>query len=188
MPAAGDDQGPPVTGGQPAVPRRRVVLGSLVAAGLAGATASVGVRVATRDSLVGAIAPPLAGRALDGSWFDLLSWRGRPVLLTVWAPAAEHCRDQLRLLSSVQDDLLADGVRVVGLATTPVEEACREALAAAGAEGLLSITDDDGSRARAWGVRREPETFLVSGRGTVLDHLSRPVDAPWLAQHAVPPG
>ncbi|WP_167587228.1 TlpA family protein disulfide reductase [Kineococcus rubinsiae] len=178
---------PPAPGPLPArlaLAPRRVVLASLVAAGLAGGTAYAGVRVATHDSLVGALAPPLAGRALDGSWFDLRSWRGGPVLLSVWTPGAAHCREQLRLLSSVQQDLLAGGVRIVGLATTPSPDACREALAASGAEGLLALPDEDGSRADAWGVRQESETFLVSGGGTVLDHLARPVDAPWLAQHA----
>nr|WP_276610787.1 redoxin family protein [Kineococcus siccus] len=162
-------------------------MGSLVAAGLAGAAAYAGVRVATRDSLVGAVAPPLAGRALDGTWFDLTAWRGAPVLVTSWDPGSAACRDHLQLLASVGPGLLDDGVRLVGLATTGSEQHCRRALAAVGARGLLSITDGDGSRAAAWGLRHATETFLVSARGAVVDHAARPVDAPWLAQHAVVP-
>ncbi|MEU9447107.1 TlpA disulfide reductase family protein [Streptomyces sp. NPDC048277] len=72
------------------------------------------VRVAAADRKA---APDLSGSDLDGRTVRLADYRGKVVVLNVWASWCGPCRAEAPELSSVQRELAAKGVQVLGVDT-----------------------------------------------------------------------
>ena len=62
-------------------------------------------------------APDLAGTTLEGKAVRLSDYRGKVVVLNVWAPWCGPCRAEAPELSSAQKHLGAKGVQVLGVDT-----------------------------------------------------------------------
>lgn len=70
------------------------------------------IRAADREA-----APDLAGTALDGGRIRLSGYRGKVVVLNVWASWCGPCRAEAPELSKAQRTLAAKGVQVLGVDT-----------------------------------------------------------------------
>lgn len=68
-----------------------------------------------RGAQVGAFAPALEARTLDGAPVALDSLRGAPVLLNVWATWCHPCRDEIPVLEELHRQYAPQGLRVVGV-------------------------------------------------------------------------
>lgn len=88
--ACGDDRGPASTDSSPAPADRR-------------------------GAQLGAIAPRLESRTLEGVHVTLDSLRGSPVLLNVWATWCHPCRDEIPVLQAIHERNSARGLRVIGV-------------------------------------------------------------------------
>jgi peroxiredoxin len=64
---------------------------------------------------VGAAMPDYSAMNLDGSKFDLVSRRGKVVLLNVWATWCGPCRFEIPELQRIHDAYAARGFEVVGV-------------------------------------------------------------------------
>ncbi|MEV7384796.1 MULTISPECIES: TlpA disulfide reductase family protein [unclassified Streptomyces] len=62
-------------------------------------------------------APDLTGSSLDGRAVRLADYRGKVVVLNVWASWCGPCRAEAPELSKVQQELAAKGVQVLGVDT-----------------------------------------------------------------------
>jgi cytochrome c biogenesis protein CcmG, thiol:disulfide interchange protein DsbE len=131
-------------------------------------------------------APPLSGRTLTGTTFDLAAQRGKVVLVNVWASWCDPCRAELPALAAAQRRWSADGLVVAGIDFRDNAESATGLLAELGVTDLQSVADPQGVAAVAWGARGVPETFLVDRSGTVRAWAQGAVDTAWLEQR-VPP-
>jgi thiol-disulfide isomerase/thioredoxin len=91
----------------PAVPRR-----SLLTLGFLALLACA--RAGAAGAEVGAPAPPLVMRTLDGRDFSLAAQRGKVVVLNLWATWCPPCRAEMPLLESFSKAYAARNVLVFG--------------------------------------------------------------------------
>jgi cytochrome c biogenesis protein CcmG/thiol:disulfide interchange protein DsbE len=137
-------------------------------------------------ALAGHVAPPLAGRTLDGGHADLADLRGHVVLVTVWASWCAPCRDELPVLAAAKQAWHDRGLRVLGVSTRDTAASAKELLKQTHASDLTSVVDPDGTIAVTWGTRGVPETFVVGPDGVVRDRCIGALTPQWLADHVKP--
>jgi cytochrome c biogenesis protein CcmG/thiol:disulfide interchange protein DsbE len=125
---------------------------------------------------------PLLGTTRDASIAD---YRGKVVLLNVWASWCSPCRDEIPLLERTQADLAKQGGTVLGI---DVKENSGAALDAVKEFGISypSLRDRDGSYTQKWGVTGYPETFVLDRKGRVAAVRRMPVTKEWLDE-TLPP-
>jgi cytochrome c biogenesis protein CcmG/thiol:disulfide interchange protein DsbE len=129
-----------------------------------------------RDAL-----PKLGGTG-SGSLAD---YRGKVVLVNVWASWCAPCRDELPLIEKAHKTLTARGGTVVGI---DVKENSAAALKAVDEFGLTfpNLRDRDGSFVRKWGQTGYPENYVIDRQGRVAAVRRFPVTQKWLDE-VLPP-
>ena len=134
----------------------------------------------------GGATPPLVLKDAKGKEHDLASYRGKLVLVNVWATWCEPCREEMPSLEELQERYKG---RPLAVLTVNMEES--DAKVARFLESTLlqgdSLTvlyDRFGLVAKAWKARLLPATFLVGADGRIRSTLLGAVDwtsAPVLA-------
>ena len=116
---------------------------------------------------------------------SLADYRGKVVLVNVWASWCEPCRDELPLIEKAHKTLSARGGTVLGI---DVKENSGAALDAVDEFGLTfpNLRDRDGSCVRKWGQTGYPENFVIDRQGRVAAVRRFPVTQKWLDQ-TLPP-
>jgi len=125
---------------------------------------------------------PVLGGKGTGSLAD---YRGKVVLVNVWASWCEPCRDELPLLEKTHKRLSRRGGTVLGI---DVKENSQAAIEATREFGLTypNLRDPDGSYVRDFGQTGYPETYVLDRRGRVAAVRRFPVTQEWL-DRTLPP-
>jgi len=115
----------------------------------------------------------------DGRSASLADYRGKVVVLNVWASWCDPCVDELPLLQKTQERIQAQGATLLGVNTKDFTD---EALAMERRFKLTfpSLRDRDGTFVREYGTTAYPETFVIDRQGRVAAKRRGPVDAAWL--------
>lgn len=118
---------------------------------------------------VGATAPQLEARTLDGQPVSLATLRDAPVLLNVWATWCHPCRDEIPVLEALHRQYDPRGLKVVGV-TIDDAGAGPEIRSFAREFGVTyAIWHDADQRVMpAFNVIGVPTTFLIGRDGRVL--------------------
>ncbi|MEM8913520.1 MAG: TlpA disulfide reductase family protein [Planctomycetota bacterium] len=118
----------------------------------------------------------LSGLTVDGKSVRLSQFRGRPVVLHYWATWCEPCKQDMKLLRSLQARYQRAGLQLVGVNIDNRREQAAEFLKGVSlpwpqlfAEGGL----DDSPLAKQFGVQTLPTMMLVDARGRVVRHNVR---------------
>jgi cytochrome c biogenesis protein CcmG, thiol:disulfide interchange protein DsbE len=157
----------------------------LLAYGVAGTGADT-----TLDDAVRAgkrVDPPTAPlQVLGGTGTgSLADYKGKVVLVNVWASWCAPCRDELPLLQKTHVRLVREGGTVLGI---DVKENSGAARAAVREFGLTypNLRDPDGSYVRDFGQTGYPETYVLDRQGRVAAVRRFPVTQEWL-DRTLPP-
>ncbi len=116
---------------------------------------------------------------------SLADYKGKVVLVNVWASWCEPCRDELPLLQRTHRRLSRRGGMVLGI---DVKENSGAALEAAREFGLTypNLRDPDGTYVREFGQTGYPETYVLDRDGKVAAVRRFPVTQEWL-DRTLPP-
>jgi cytochrome c biogenesis protein CcmG/thiol:disulfide interchange protein DsbE len=160
---------------------------TLAAAALIGLLAYGLVSQGTDDSIDQAIrdgrpvAAPVAALprlGADGT-ASLADFRGRPVVLNMWASWCAPCLKEMPLLEKVHRRMTAAGGTVLGV---NVQDDRVKALGFLRENGITfpSLRDRDRTYVRSFGVNAYPETFLIDREGRVVSVFRGAVTQEWL--------
>jgi cytochrome c biogenesis protein CcmG/thiol:disulfide interchange protein DsbE len=116
---------------------------------------------------------------------SLADYRGKVVVLNIWASWCDPCRQELPLLQRTQEKIAAEGGVVLGVDT---QDATSDALAFLRAHKATfpSLRDRDRSYGHELGVTGYPETLVIDRRGRVAAIRRFPVDQKWLDRELPP--
>jgi cytochrome c biogenesis protein CcmG/thiol:disulfide interchange protein DsbE len=157
----------------------------LLAYGVAGTGDDTTLDDAMRDGK--RVEPPAANlQVLGGTGTSsLAAYRGKVVLVNVWASWCQPCRDELPLLEKTHKRLTSEGGTVLGI---DVKENTGAALTAKKEFGLSypNLRDPDGSYVRHFGQTGYPETYVLDRRGRIAAVRRFPVTQQWL-DRTLPP-
>ena len=118
------------------------------------------------STFVGQPAPPVPVEAVDGTTqltdADLRS--GELTIVNFWASWCPPCRAEHPVLM----EMAAKGIRVAGVNMMDDDAKALKYLEDEGNPFFAVATDPQGRNRVEWGVTAPPETFIISGSGTVL--------------------
>ena len=120
--------------------------------------------------------------ALAGGTGDLVSLRGRVVLLNFWATWCPPCVAEMPSLDRLSRALASEGLVVVGISVDNDEAALRE-FVAHHRLGFTILRDPGAHTAAAYRVTGYPQTFLIGRDGTLLKTFLGPAE--WDTPEAV---
>jgi cytochrome c biogenesis protein CcmG/thiol:disulfide interchange protein DsbE len=127
---------------------------------------------------------------------SLRSFRGKVVVLNVFASWCQPCKAQTEALEQAQAVIAGQAATVLGV-TYEDHPAASEAFVRAMHITYPVLRDATGRFGRSFGITGVPETFIIDRRGRIAAVLRRPVDDLWLSQtlgrlfpsqHLIPPG
>jgi len=129
-------------------------------------------------------APEIAFKDGDGNPLSLAAWRGRVVLVNLWATWCAPCRREMPALDRLQAKLGGDDFEVVAISVD------RKGIAAsskflddAGAENLALYVDESFQVARDFRVPGLPVTILIDRQGREVGRLTGPAE--WDSEDAL---
>lgn len=131
-------------------------------------------------------APELELPRLEGEGRASLSdYKGRVVVLNIWASWCEPCKAESPLLERWHQRMKRRGGTVLGIDTLDVTS---DALDFIDEYGLTypMLRDREGDAIRTLGVVAYPETFVIDRRGRIVATERGPVDEAWMRKHVQP--
>jgi cytochrome c biogenesis protein CcmG/thiol:disulfide interchange protein DsbE len=133
-----------------------------------------------------ALAPAIELPRLAGSGRQALAdYRGKVVLLNVWASWCVPCRQESPLLERWHKRMVAEGGTVLGVDTLDVTGDALDFIKRYGLS-YPQLRDRDGETIRRLGVIAYPESFVVDRAGKIAATRRGPVDDAWMRKHVAP--
>jgi peroxiredoxin len=131
-------------------------------------------------------APDLRLARLEGPGRRSLSdYKGKVVLLNVWASWCVECKTESPLLQRWHRQMAKRGGTVLGLDTLDIKG---DALKFIRRYGLTypQLNDADGTSIKKLGTAQYPENFLIDRSGRLRALVRGPVDDAWMRAHVLP--
>ena len=164
--------------------RRRIVARAAIGLALAGLVTWGWVNRARYSPVdTGATAPNITATTLAGETVELDAYRGRVVLLNVWATWCTPCRWEMPAIERLHRELRDEGLAVVAV-SVDAPPGQLDALARAGGDvagfvrelGLTFdvLLDPEGNIMRRYGIGGLPTTYLIDRDGTVREKVIGP--------------
>ena len=124
----------------------------------------------------GDLAPDFVLPRLDGSVQKLSNYRGKVVIVNLWATWCPPCLEELPLLNRIQETYGPRGVAVLGLAGDDDPQTVRDFIARnpVAFDVLLDVGGEVGT---SYGITGYPETFIVDREGRFRQKIVGPLPA-----------
>jgi thiol-disulfide isomerase/thioredoxin len=121
-----------------------------------------------KDGGIGSAAPTVQGKTLEGEYLALSDYRGKVVLLNVWATWCAPCRKELPELVALHDRYGKDGFVVLGVSVDqPGARGQVERLVKQFGLDYPIVLDPGGVGLDALSIRGYPTSFLIGRDGTL---------------------
>jgi thiol-disulfide isomerase/thioredoxin len=128
--------------------------------------------------------PDIAFKDGEGNPVTLADWRGRVVLINLWATWCAPCRREMPSLARLQDEIGGDDFEVLAISVDRKgAEASAKFLSETGAENLALYVDETFKVARDLKAPGLPVTILVDRQGREIGRLTGPAE--WDSEDAL---
>jgi len=115
---------------------------------------------------VGARAPEIGMRDLDGRMVSLSSYRGKVVIVDVWASWCTPCEEEMPTLQRLHARYRRHGLRVVGVSVDRDETAARRFIENTNVR-FRNVHDPDRRTPGRYGLATMPTSWIIDHRGIV---------------------
>jgi thiol-disulfide isomerase/thioredoxin len=139
-----------------------------LAVALFGCATSGGEAGGAGQGTIGAPLPPLKVDGLSGKTIDVASYRGRVLLLDVWASWCGPCKQELPVLDEMARRLKADGIEILAVSVDQERANVDRFLRTRGARWSLTVAHDPrGEIAELLQPDKMPTSYVVDRAGIV---------------------
>ena len=108
------------------------------------------------------------GTTLDGTPFDLASYRGRPVIVNFWGPSCVPCRDEFPLFEQELAAHAGDNLAIVGILTDDPVAPALQFIKDYGAT-WPTVDDPTSSIKNAYRVIARPQSYFIDRDGVLRE-------------------
>ena len=121
----------------------------------------------------------------DGTKSSLADYKGKVVLINVWASWCGPCRTESPLLQRWPERMQTAGGTVLGVDTLDIRD---DALGFIKKYKLTypQLNDREGTSIKKLGTAQYPESFVVDKSGRITALQRGPVDDAWMRKHVLP--
>jgi len=121
---------------------------------------------------------------VDGKTVRLSDFKGRPVLLNIWAKWCAPCLEEMPKLDQLQADAAPGTLAVVAVAVDEADpKKVRDFLANRRWDALTPYLDPKNNFAKALDIKSIPVSLLIDKNGFALVRVDAPVD--WYSAEAI---
>jgi cytochrome c biogenesis protein CcmG, thiol:disulfide interchange protein DsbE len=110
---------------------------------------------------------------------SLASYRGKVVVLNIWASWCIPCRDEAPVLQRTQEQIAGKGATVLGVTYRDIEGRSQKFMREFHIT-YPSLRDAEGKLTHAYGATAVPETFVIDRKGRVVALSRGTVSQRWL--------
>jgi thiol-disulfide isomerase/thioredoxin len=136
---------------------------------------------------IGAPAPPISVKALSGKTIEVASYRGKVVLLDVWASWCGPCKQELPMLDAMAARLRGRGIEVLAVSIDQERENVVKFLRGHSRWALTVAHDPKGQIADRLQPDRMPTSYIIDRAG-IIRYVNRgfqPSDADQIERHLI---
>jgi cytochrome c biogenesis protein CcmG/thiol:disulfide interchange protein DsbE len=126
--------------------------------------------------------PPLNGQGVKQTLKD---YKGKVVVLNIWASWCAPCREESPLLEKWHQQIKSKNATVLGVDTQDLADDANGFIKKYGLTYPM-LRDRDGSQIRKWGTIAFPETFVIDRDGKVVALRRGTVDDKFLHEAVAP--
>jgi cytochrome c biogenesis protein CcmG, thiol:disulfide interchange protein DsbE len=121
----------------------------------------------------------------DGAQRSLADYKGKVVLMNVWASWCGPCRQESPLLQRWHERMQPLGGTVLGVDTLDIKD---DALRFIKKYKLTypQLNDREGTAIKKLGTAQYPESFVIDKHGRITALQRGPVDDAWMRKHVLP--
>jgi len=127
--------------------------------------------LAAKPAAGAALLPVVAMQRLDGTATTTAEWRGRPLVLNIWATWCPPCRSEMPSLQRLADRLEADGIGVAALSVDEDANLVREFVLKYGIRFPVAIAAAPSQAMSALGAVALPLTLYVDAEGRIIERV-----------------
>lgn len=124
-----------------------------------------------RRGTLGPVLGPRLTQAFTDHWVSPAELRGTPYVLNIWASWCVPCREEAPELERAWKRERLHGVLFVGLDQQDVRTDANDFMNHFGVD-YLNLRDPTNATSRRYGATGIPETYFVSARGDVVNHVT----------------